>query len=71
MEKWKNLRENPPRQNCSICLKIGQHYEACQFIRHSEVGWSLFEYGREFDPTKIPTHTLYINLDEIEIDNGL
>lgn len=65
MTNWKNLRLNPPCENCEVCVKIGLNYETYRFIRYSEVGWDLVKNGRQIDQSKIPEHAMYIILDEI------
>lgn len=62
---WKNLTLNPPSQNCNVCIKSGTDFETFKFERHSEVGWSLYKFGREINRDNISPEALYINLDDI------
>lgn len=66
MSNWRNLRLCPPVKSCSICVKIGQDYEAYQFERYSETGWGLIKNLWTIDQCKIPEHALYIVLDDIK-----
>lgn len=66
MINWKNLRLNPPREDCSVCVKIGVNYETYQFKRYSEVGWNLIKNLRPIDQCKIPEDAMYIILDDIK-----
>lgn len=65
MTNWKNLRINPPKEDCNMCVRIGTDYEIFQFKRHSKDGWELVKNTRPIDLQKIPEHALYINLNEI------
>lgn len=65
MVNWKNLRDNPPKENCHICVKIGDDYETYKFIVRSESSWTLMKYPRSIDSYKVPQEALYINLSEI------
>lgn len=66
MTNWKNLRLNPPKEDCNVCVKIGLDYETFQFKRYSDVGWELIKHSRPVNQKKIPGYALYINLDEIK-----
>lgn len=66
MTNWKNLRLNPPTEDCNVCMKIGTNYETFQFKRYSDVGWGLIKNMRQIDPCKIPSDAMYIILDEIK-----
>ena len=68
---WRNLKKNPPKQNCNVCLRIGQNYETFQFIRFSKIGWGIFKNLKECDIKAIPDNTEYIVLDEIKREYGL
>ena len=39
MENWKNLRTNPPKEDCNICVKIGSSYDTYKFKVYSERNW--------------------------------
>lgn len=66
MINWKNLRLNPPNDDCTVCVKTGMDYETFQFKRYSDVGWGLVKNSRPIDQAKIPAHAMYIILDEIK-----
>lgn len=65
MTNWKNLRLNPPREDCNLCVKIGATFDTYYFKRYSDVGWELVKNHRSIDQAKIPEYAVYINLDEI------
>lgn len=65
MVNWKNLRDNPPKENCHICVKIGDDYETYKFIVRSESSWTLMKYPRSIEAHKIPKEAMYINLNKI------
>lgn len=66
MINWKNLRVDPPREDCNICVKIGSSYDTYKFKVYSECNWGLIKYSRTIDSYKVPEEALYINLDEIK-----
>ncbi len=66
MINWKNLRLNPPSDDCNLCVKIGTNYETYQFKRHSDIGWSLLKNLRPIDQSRIPEHAMYIILDDVK-----
>ncbi len=66
MINWKDLKNNPPDENCNICLKIGVSYDTYFFKRHNSYSWELCKYPRIFGPEKVPDGAQYINLDEIK-----
>lgn len=66
MINWKNLRNNPPTENCNICLKIGSCYDTYKFRKYSERNWELSKYPIMIESFQIPEHALYINLDDIK-----
>lgn len=65
MSNWKNLRTNPPKEDCNICVKVGDDYETYKFKVHSEHNWSLVKYLRTIDSCKVPKEAQYVNLNEI------
>lgn len=65
MTNWKNLRINPPTENCNICLKIGTNYETFFFKTYSKDSWELIKDARPFGCHRIPAEAMYINLNEI------
>lgn len=66
MTNWKNLKLNPPAEDCDICVNIGVTYDTFQFKRYSDIGWDLIKNMRQIDPRKIPDDAKYINLNEIK-----
>ncbi len=66
MTNWKNLKCNPPPDNCDVCVKIGMTYDTFQFKRYSKIGWELIKNMRPIDQCKIPEDAMYIILDEIK-----
>lgn len=66
MTNWKNLRSNPPVENCNVCVKVGDNYETYKFKRHSDIGRCLNKFTRDYDAASIPKEAMYINLDEIK-----
>lgn len=66
MANWKNLKNNPPAENCNICMKVGVNYETYFFKRYTNYSWELYKYPRAIGPEKVPDNALYINLDEIK-----
>ena len=69
MQSWKtgkNLRTNPPKEDCNICVKIGSSYDTYKFKVYSERNWGLIKYPKTIDSCKVPEEALYINLDEIK-----
>lgn len=67
MVNWKNLRNNPPIENCDVCLKIGDNYETFKFCLYSNdlYGWGLKKASRSYSPNVFPEDTLYIILNNI------
>ena len=49
MENWKNLRTNPPKEDCNICVKIGSSYDTYKFKVYSERNWGLIKYPKTID----------------------
>lgn len=66
MINWKDLKKNPPTENCNICLKIGVTFDTFVFKRYGSYGWELYKYPKTIGPEKVPDGALYINLDEIK-----
>lgn len=66
MANWKNLKNNPPTENCNICMKVGVNFETYFFKRYTNYSWELYKYPRAIGPEKVPDNALYINLDEIK-----
>jgi hypothetical protein len=65
MVNWKNLRADPPKKDCDICVKIGSSYDTYKFKIYSECNWGLIKHPKTIDSYKVPEEALYINLDEI------
>lgn len=65
MTNWKSLFNNPPADDCDICLKIGKNYETYQIKWYNPYVFQIFKNGRIIEITKISTDALYINLNEI------
>lgn len=66
MTNWKNLKLNPPLENCDICVKVGMTFDTLQFKRYSDTGWGLFKNMRPIEQCKIPEHAMYIILNDIK-----
>lgn len=66
MTNWKNLKSNPPVEDCNICLKVGLNFETFAFKRYNSYSWELYKYPKTIGPEKVPDNALYINLDEIK-----
>ena len=66
MTNWKNLRTNPPTEDCNVCVKIGDNYETYRFIAYTGYSWGLYKYPRTYGPDKVSKNAQYINLDEIK-----
>lgn len=66
MTNWKNLKLNPPSDDCNVCVKIRVNYDTYQFKRYSDIGWDLIKNLKPVDPCKIPDHAMYIILDDIK-----
>lgn len=66
MTTWINLLEDPPKEDCNICVKVGDNFETFQFRRYSVSGWEIHKQSRPIELKKIPTNAVYINLDEIK-----
>lgn len=65
MINWKNLRCNPPQENCNLCVKIGLNYETYMFRLLSATNWDLYKYPKTISQEELPDYAMYINLDEI------
>lgn len=65
MAIWKNLKSNPPKETCNICLKVGVTYDTFVFRRYTNYSWDLYKFPKAIGPEKVPNDALYINLDEI------
>ena len=65
MTNWKNLINNPPTDDCDICIRVGRNYETYRFRRFNAKTWEISKNGRAIDVVKIPVDALYINLNEI------
>lgn len=66
MVNWKNLKNNPPCEDCNICIKVGDNYETFKFIAHTSYSWSLYKYPKTIASEKVPEEAFYINLDDIK-----
>ncbi len=66
MINWKNLKINPPTENCNICLKVGVNFETYLFKLCGSSGWELYKYPKTIGPGNIPDNALYIILDDIK-----
>lgn len=66
MTNWKNLRFNPPNDNCDVCVKIGTNYETFQFKRYSDVSWELIKNMGPVNHLLISDDALYIILNDIK-----
>lgn len=66
MINWKNLKLNPPSDDCNVCVKVGVNYDTYQFKRYSDIGWDLIKNLKPIAPCKIPDHAMYIILDDIK-----
>lgn len=66
MSNWKNLKVNPPKGTCNICVKIGVTYDTFVFKKISESDFELYKYPQTIKSCKIPDNAYYINLNEIK-----
>lgn len=65
MINWKDLRLNPPAEECNICVKIGENYETYRFMVFTEKSWGLYKYPKTITMNAVPLCAKYIILDDI------